>query len=56
MWAPDRGGLARRRVRGQDGSGGVGGERDATTAGIWLCHCHVDDHMDEGMLTRYQVR
>ncbi|MDX3853698.1 multicopper oxidase domain-containing protein [Streptomyces sp. AK02-01A] len=24
--------------------------------GIWLYHCHVDDHMDEGMITRYQVR
>jgi hephaestin len=23
--------------------------------GIWLYHCHVDDHMDAGMITRYQV-
>ncbi|HUL74475.1 MAG TPA: multicopper oxidase domain-containing protein [Vicinamibacterales bacterium] len=23
--------------------------------GIWLYHCHVDDHMDSGMITRYQV-
>ena len=24
--------------------------------GIWLLHCHVDDHMMAGMSTRYQVR
>ena len=24
--------------------------------GIWLYHCHVDDHMDAGMITRYQVK
>lgn len=24
--------------------------------GIWQFHCHVDDHMMEGMATRYQVR
>jgi FtsP/CotA-like multicopper oxidase with cupredoxin domain len=23
--------------------------------GIWMYHCHVDDHMDAGMITRYQV-
>jgi FtsP/CotA-like multicopper oxidase with cupredoxin domain len=23
--------------------------------GIWLYHCHVDDHMQSGMYTRYQV-
>jgi FtsP/CotA-like multicopper oxidase with cupredoxin domain len=23
--------------------------------GIWLFHCHVDEHMDDGMITRYQV-
>ncbi len=23
--------------------------------GIWLYHCHVSDHMDIGMITRYQV-
>jgi hephaestin len=25
-------------------------------AGIWLFHCHVNDHINAGMLTRYQVR
>jgi hephaestin len=24
-------------------------------AGIWLFHCHVNDHIRAGMLTRYQV-
>jgi FtsP/CotA-like multicopper oxidase with cupredoxin domain len=24
-------------------------------AGIWLFHCHVNDHIDAGMLERYQV-
>lgn len=24
-------------------------------AGIWLFHCHVNDHIKAGMLTRYQV-
>jgi hephaestin len=24
--------------------------------GIWLFHCHVNDHISAGMLTRYQVR
>jgi hephaestin len=23
--------------------------------GIWLFHCHVNDHITAGMLTRYQV-
>ncbi|MBZ5646323.1 MAG: multicopper oxidase domain-containing protein [Acidobacteriia bacterium] len=23
--------------------------------GIWLYHCHISDHMDMGMVTRYQV-
>ncbi|MDE2090995.1 MAG: multicopper oxidase domain-containing protein [Gammaproteobacteria bacterium] len=23
--------------------------------GIWLLHCHVSDHMDGGMVARYQV-
>jgi manganese oxidase len=23
--------------------------------GIWLYHCHVDDHMNSGMYARYQV-
>jgi len=23
--------------------------------GIWLFHCHVNDHIRAGMLTRYQV-
>jgi manganese oxidase len=23
--------------------------------GIWLYHCHVNDHIDAGMLERYQV-
>jgi FtsP/CotA-like multicopper oxidase with cupredoxin domain len=23
--------------------------------GVWMYHCHVDDHMDAGMITRYQV-
>jgi len=23
--------------------------------GIWLFHCHVSDHMDGGMIARYQV-
>ncbi len=23
--------------------------------GVWMFHCHVDDHMMEGMATRYQV-
>ncbi len=23
--------------------------------GIWLFHCHVSDHMELGMVTRYQV-
>lgn len=25
------------------------------TPGIWLFHCHVNDHLLAGMLTRYQV-
>jgi manganese oxidase len=25
------------------------------TAGIWLFHCHVNDHLTAGMVTRYQV-
>ena len=24
-------------------------------AGIWLFHCHVNDHIRAGMLTRYKV-
>jgi manganese oxidase len=24
--------------------------------GIWLFHCHVSDHMEAGMITRYEVR
>jgi hypothetical protein len=24
--------------------------------GVWLFHCHVNDHLTAGMLTRYQVR
>ncbi len=24
-------------------------------AGIWLFHCHVNDHIEAGMLTRYRV-
>jgi manganese oxidase len=24
--------------------------------GIWLFHCHVSDHMDGGMVTRYEVK
>jgi FtsP/CotA-like multicopper oxidase with cupredoxin domain len=24
-------------------------------AGIWLFHCHVNDHISAGMLSRYQV-
>ncbi len=24
--------------------------------GIWLFHCHVNDHIDAGMLTRYEVK
>jgi FtsP/CotA-like multicopper oxidase with cupredoxin domain len=24
--------------------------------GVWLYHCHVSDHMDMGMIARYQVR
>ena len=23
--------------------------------GTWLVHCHVSDHMDAGMMARYQV-
>jgi hephaestin len=23
--------------------------------GIWLFHCHVSDHMDAGMVAKYQV-
>ena len=23
--------------------------------GIWMLHCHVDDHLDAGMSARYQV-
>ncbi len=23
--------------------------------GIWLYHCHVSDHMEAGMIARYQV-
>ena len=23
--------------------------------GIWLVHCHVNDHLTAGMITRYQV-
>jgi hephaestin len=23
--------------------------------GIWLFHCHVNDHITAGMITRYQV-
>jgi FtsP/CotA-like multicopper oxidase with cupredoxin domain len=23
--------------------------------GIWLLHCHVNDHLTAGMVTRYQV-
>jgi len=23
--------------------------------GLWLFHCHVDDHMDAGMMARYEV-
>ena len=23
--------------------------------GIWLMHCHVTDHINAGMLSRYQV-
>jgi FtsP/CotA-like multicopper oxidase with cupredoxin domain len=23
--------------------------------GIWLFHCHVNDHIRAGMLTRYKV-
>jgi FtsP/CotA-like multicopper oxidase with cupredoxin domain len=23
--------------------------------GIWLFHCHIDDHMDAGMMARYEV-
>ena len=26
-----------------------------TTPGIWLFHCHVNDHIRAGMLTRYKV-
>jgi hephaestin len=24
-------------------------------AGIWLFHCHINDHIKAGMLTRYEV-
>jgi FtsP/CotA-like multicopper oxidase with cupredoxin domain len=24
-------------------------------AGIWMFHCHIDDHMDAGMVTLYKV-
>nr|WP_241990758.1 multicopper oxidase domain-containing protein [Cryobacterium gelidum] len=24
--------------------------------GTWLFHCHVNDHITAGMLTRYRVR
>jgi manganese oxidase len=23
--------------------------------GIWLFHCHINDHIKAGMLTRYEV-
>jgi hephaestin len=23
--------------------------------GIWMYHCHVDEHMEGGMMARYQV-
>jgi len=23
--------------------------------GIWMFHCHIDDHMDAGMVTLYKV-
>jgi hephaestin len=24
-------------------------------AGVWLFHCHVNDHLSAGMITRYRV-
>jgi FtsP/CotA-like multicopper oxidase with cupredoxin domain len=27
----------------------------ADNPGIWLLHCHVNDHIDAGMLTRFEV-
>lgn len=27
----------------------------ADNPGIWLFHCHVNDHITAGMQTRYQV-
>jgi hephaestin len=27
----------------------------ADNTGIWLFHCHVNDHIAAGMATRYQV-
>jgi hephaestin len=23
--------------------------------GLWLFHCHLDDHMEKGMMARYEV-
>jgi hephaestin len=30
-------------------------DRVPDNPGIWLFHCHVADHLDAGMLARYQV-
>ncbi len=24
--------------------------------GIWLYHCHVSDHMEQGMIARFEVK
>jgi FtsP/CotA-like multicopper oxidase with cupredoxin domain len=23
--------------------------------GLWMFHCHIDDHMEAGMMARYEV-
>src|SRR3954468_18694280 len=37
-------------------AGGMGtGDMQPDDAGIWLLHCHINDHIAAGMSTRYQI-
>jgi len=37
-------------------AGGMGtGDMTPDDAGIWLLHCHINDHIAAGMSTRYQI-
>lgn len=44
----------RRRILGSD-TGMVVADIVPDNPGTWLFHCHVNDHISAGMLTRYQV-